>query len=215
MKLAFLTLSFLLISCSLFAQEVPNIPENPEVKKDSATLALEATNSQVFVEQQASFGTYDNAFVEFVAGKTTTPELVNLFGFKGRIVISFTVQKDGRLKNIQALSESGTGFEKNILATVAAAPFWKPAIQNGRPVEQTFTMPFRFDISRADISMKELKKSSYKFNFQIGDKVYSINEAEPILGSTFSSARIDYIKSFLEQPEENRKSKKCLIKIKD
>ena len=63
--------------------------------------------------------------------------------------------------------------------------------------------------------MNELKGSSYKFTFQIKDKTYDIKQAQTILGNKFSSTKIDYIKSFLEQPEENKQQKAYLIQIND
>lgn len=215
MKLPLVTIVFILLGGVTFAQEVPDIPEPRKVAKDSATIALEATNSQVFVEQTAGFPGGNVAFINFITNKTNTPELVTFFGFKGRIVVGFTVETSGRLKDIKAFSESGTGFEENILAAVITSPRWKPAIQNGYVVEQKFTIPIKFDIIRDQISMDELKKSSYKFTFLIKAKSYSIDEAEPILGKTFNSEKVDYIQSFLQQPEENRKNKKYLIQIKD
>jgi protein TonB len=187
----------------------------PEPQKDSATIALEKANTTVFVEQSASFPGGENSFIRFITSNADIPELVTLFGYKGRIVIGLTVETTGKLKDIKAFSGSGTGFEENILAVVATSPRWKPAIQNGRLAQQKFTMPFKFDLPRQQISMNELKKSSYKFNFRIKDNTYNIDQAEPILGKTFSADRIDYLKSFAEQPEENKKNKKYLIQIKD
>ncbi|TSD67787.1 hypothetical protein FFF34_010480 [Inquilinus sp. KBS0705] len=214
MKLYFTIVAFVLFTGLVFAQEPPI---SSQAKKDSAGIVPEAASPVTFVaiEQSASYPGGDVNFMRYVTNSTSMPELVGLFGFKGRIVIGFTVDVTGKPKNIKAFSESGTGFEESLSVAIQNSPRWKPAIQNSRVIEQSFTIPFKFDISRPEISIKELKKSSYKFTFQIKDKTYSIEEAEPILGNVFSADRIDYAKSFAEQPEENRKSKKYLIQIKD
>jgi len=212
MKFPLLTIAFVLLSYIVFAQEVPDVPEP---KKDSATVALEATNSAVFVEQSPAFPGGDMAFYNFIGRNVAQPELVKLFGFTGRIVVGFTVAKDGKLKDITTFSNAGLGYEEEVFAAINKSPRWKNGIQNGIPVDVKFTLPFKFDFPRTEIFMKELKSSSYQFTFQIKDKTYSIDQAEPILGKTFPADKIDYGKTFSEQPEENKKSKKYLIQIKD
>jgi protein TonB len=212
MKLYLLTLAFTLLSGFAFAQEVPDIPEP---QKDSATLALEKTNPAVFVEQVPTFPGGDNAFMTYIGRHINKPELVILFGFKGRIVVGFTVGRSGLVKDVKAFSAGGLGYEDEVVSAISHSPAWKPGIQNGTPVDVKYTIPFTIDLPRAEIDMLDLKRSSYKFTFQIKDKTYDIKQAEAILGSKFSSAKIDYIKTFLEQPEENKKQKAYLIQIKD
>ncbi|MFD0793568.1 energy transducer TonB [Mucilaginibacter litoreus] len=211
LKPLYFLLSFSLFSLKSSAQEVFNIPEP---KKDSATLALEKTNSFSVIEQGASFPGGIERFYGYIANKIKIPELVSLFGFNGRIVAGFTVGKDGYIKDVKAFSDSATGFEENLIAAISNSTRWLPAIQNGIKVEQKFTLPFKFDISKPIIDLKELKRSSYKFQFQVNDKTYDLKNAEAILGNVFSADKIDYIKSFSEQSAENRKAKKYIIFIK-
>jgi protein TonB len=203
MKISLLTTVFILLAGFAFAQEVPNIPEPA------------SENRVELVEQMASFPGGESGLYGFIGHKSTEPQLIALFGFTGRVVIGFTVDPNGIVKNAHAISNSGTGYEEVIIAIVSNGPRWKPAIQNGTPVQEKFAIPFKLDVPRDIIDMKELKKSDYKFTFQIKDKTYDIDEAETILGKKFNSAKIDYAKSFNEQPEENKQRKTYLIQIKD
>jgi protein TonB len=212
MKLRVLTIALTLFTGLTFAQEVPNLPEQ---QKDSATLALEKTNPAVFVEQVPTFPGGDNAFMTYIGRHINKPELVALFGFKGRIVVGFTVGRSGLVKDVKAFSAGGLGYEDEVVSAISHSPAWKPGIQNGTPVDVKYTIPFTIDLPRAEIDMLDLKRSNYKFTFQIKDKTYDIKQAEAILGNKFSNAIIDYIKTFLEQPEENKKQKAYLIQIKD
>jgi protein TonB len=212
MKTPCLTAVLILLTAIAFAQEVPNIPEPT---KDSSTVALEKQNTMIFVEQQAVFPGGELGFYKFIGKILKKPELVGLLGFKGRIVMGFTIDKQGPVKDIHAFSDSGTGYEQEFTAAISKSPRWKSAIQNGQLAEQKFTLPFTIDQPRAEIEMHDLKRSSYKFTFQIKGKIYDIKQAEALLGSKFSSAKIDYIKTFAEQPEENKKQKAYLIQIID
>jgi periplasmic protein TonB len=218
MKSLSLILGLTLIIHFSYAQ-TPVAPEPefniPEPQKDIATIALEKTNTTVFVEQSASFPGGESAFYKFIGKTLKKPELSTLFGFKGRIIVGFSVDKRGAIKDIHAFSNSGLGYEEEVIAAISKSPYWKPAIQNGVTTEQVFTIPFAFDLPLNEIDMKALKSSNYNFSFKINDTIYDIKQAEKILGSTFSSTKIDYLKSFTEQPEENKKNKKYLIQIKD
>ncbi|MFD0765651.1 energy transducer TonB [Mucilaginibacter lutimaris] len=212
MKLPLLTIVLVSITGFALAQEVPDIPEP---KKDSATVALEATNSAVFVEQSPAFPGGEMKFYSYVGNHVIQPELVKLFGFTGRIVVGFTIAKDGSVTEVKSFSNSGLDYEEELVAAIEKSPRWKNGIQNGIPVAVKYTVPFKFDFPRQQISMQELKKSSYKFSFHIKGKQYSLNEAEAVLGKEFSANSIDYSKSFAEQSEENKKGKMYLIQIKD
>lgn len=212
MKLPLLTVICVFFSGYIIAQEVPDIPEPG---KDSVTIALERKSTFTAIEQSPSFPGGMDRFNTYLFNHLEVPPLTTLFGFTGRIVVGFTVDKRGKLLNIHPISNSGLGLDDQIASIIAQSPSWKPGIQNGIPVDVTYTIPFKFDFPKPIINMAELKKSSYQFTFQIKDKTYSIDQAEPMLGKTFPADKIDYSKSFAEQPEENRKSKKYLIQIKD
>ncbi|WP_354428621.1 MULTISPECIES: energy transducer TonB [unclassified Mucilaginibacter] len=212
MKFPLVTVVFVLLTGFAFAQEVPDIPEP---KKDSATVALEQESTFRAVEQSPSFPGGMDRFNTYVANHLEIPQLTALFGFTGRIVVGFTVDKRGKLTDINPISNSGLGLENEIASIIAQSPSWKPGIQNGIPVDVKYTIPFKFNFQKPIIDMAELKGCAYQFTFQIKDKTYSIDQAEPILGKTFPADKIDYARSFTEQPEENKKAKKYLIQIKD
>ena len=79
MKLLSLILGFILATQISYAQ---NSPANA---KDTSTVAPPET--AILIEQVPAFPGGTNAFMTYVGRHINKPELVTLFGFKGRIVV--------------------------------------------------------------------------------------------------------------------------------
>jgi hypothetical protein len=59
------------------------------------------------------------------------------------VQVRFLVEKDGTIKNVEALNDPGYGLKEAAIKVMEASPKWTPAIQNGRVVrcfhKQTIT----------------------------------------------------------------------------
>ena len=60
--------------------------------------------------------------------------------------LKFIVDKGGNLSNFTALNDPGYDLAKKVLSMMKDAPKWKPALQNGRPVNAYHTQPVTFVI---------------------------------------------------------------------
>lgn len=66
---------------------------------------------------------------------------------QGKVFLSFIVEKDGHLSNIEIVRGVGYGLDEEAARVLKLAPAWKPGIQNGQPVRVKFTLPINFQIS--------------------------------------------------------------------
>ncbi|WP_206985846.1 energy transducer TonB [Hymenobacter telluris] len=66
---------------------------------------------------------------------------------EGRVYISFTVQADGSIADVQVLKGLGFGTDEEAARVVKNMPVWKPGMQNKHSVAVRYTMPitFRYD----------------------------------------------------------------------
>lgn len=183
MKATFILITILFFSFSSFAQ----------TRSDSINEAK--TNNVTLFESSAAFPGGNQAFMMYVGKKIRTSELAKLFGYKGHVIMEFTVDSTGFVKNIKKLTESGLVYEEQLVNIIQASPRWKPARQNGRNVDEKFSLPFSIDDPREKVLFRDLKKSSYQFSFWINDKQYDISQAEAILGKSFDPNKINYNKS--------------------
>lgn len=142
-------------------------------------------NSKSFepVEKEAEFPGGAQAFAAFIQQNLKYTEVARFVGINGKVRVSFTVSKDGSLKNIRALDTIGLGCEQAAVDAIAASPKWKPATQNNIPIEVKYSIPITFAVRKEFLDLTNLAIGTYGFLFEKDGKIYKIEEAMKILGS--------------------------------
>jgi len=77
-------------------------------------------------------------FYNFIAKNYRTPEEE---GLKGKVYVTFVVEKDGSLTDIKVLRDIGYGTGKEAIRVLKSTPHWNPGEQNGKKVRCTFSLP--------------------------------------------------------------------------
>lgn len=60
----------------------------------------------------------------------------------GRVIVTFIVEKDGRLSDIKAKKASDSTSVENLVKTLRSCPNWYPAKVKDQPVRCSYTIPF-------------------------------------------------------------------------
>jgi protein TonB len=68
-------------------------------------------------------------------------------GVGGRVYMSFIVEKDGTLSNINVERPAGHGFDEEAARVLKLAKAWKPGMQNGQAVRVKYIIPINFQIN--------------------------------------------------------------------
>ena len=63
---------------------------------------------------------------------------------QGRVVVSFFVEPDGSLSDIELVRKVDPVLDEEVLRVVKAMPKWIPASHNNKPIRAKFTMPITF-----------------------------------------------------------------------
>ena len=102
-----------------------------------------------------------NTFRAWVEKNIKYPAEAFRNGEQGRVVLSFVVEKDGSVSNIQILQTPGKAFSEETRRVVAASPKWKPGEQRGEKVRVRYTLPvdFRITATAQDTKTSENKGS--------------------------------------------------------
>ena len=102
-----------------------------------------------------------NTFRAWVQKNIKSPAEAFRNGEQGRVVLSFVVEKDGSVSNIQILQTPGKAFSEETRRVVAASPKWKPGEQRGEKVRVRYTLPvdFRITATAQDTKTSENKGS--------------------------------------------------------
>ena len=77
-------------------------------------------------------------FYKFVGNNYQTPEEE---GLKGKVYVTFVVEKDGSLTDIKVIRDIGYGTGKEAIRVLKKCPKWKPGEQNGKTVRVLYSLP--------------------------------------------------------------------------
>ena len=124
--------------------DVPVYDYREEVVEETVE---EETIPFVLVEQKPSFQGGDaNGFSRWIAQHLEYPEIAKENGVQGRVVLEFTVLKDGSLGNVKVLRSVDPSLDKEALRVVSASPKWEPGRQRDRAVNVTYQFPVIFQL---------------------------------------------------------------------
>jgi protein TonB len=66
-------------------------------------------------------------------------------GITGSVNINFTVEKDGRITDINVTKSSNSVLEEDAMRIVKSMPKWTPAENDGTPVRTTRTVVIKYE----------------------------------------------------------------------
>ncbi len=99
------------------------------------------------VEKMPSFQGGDlNTFRNWVQGKLHYPQIAQENGISGRVVLSFVIEKDGTLTNIEVLQSPDRSLSEEAVRVLETSPKWEPGMQSNKSVRVKYTLPVDFQI---------------------------------------------------------------------
>ena len=84
---------------------------------------------------------YPGAIVQFYALDQKNYQMPDEEGLKGKVYVTFVVEKDGSLTDIKVLRDIGYGTGKEAIRVLKSTPKWNPGEQNGKKVRCTYSLP--------------------------------------------------------------------------
>ena len=85
-------------------------------------------------------------FYKFVGNNFKTPEQPNL---KGKVYITFIIEKDGSLSDIRNIRDIGYGTGDEAIRVLKVCPNWIPGKLNGVPVRVMYSLPITIQSGKA------------------------------------------------------------------
>jgi protein TonB len=98
------------------------------------------------IENYPEFPGGHSAFIKFLSRNLKYPEMAVEKGIEGKVLISFIIEKNGRLSNIKILRGIGFGCDEEAIRVLEKSPEWKPGIQNKQKVRVAYTLPINFSL---------------------------------------------------------------------
>jgi len=72
------------------------------------------------------------------------PAIAQEKGIKGKVFVSFVVEKDGSISNVILIKGVDSSVDEEAMHVIKKSPKWRAGIQNGIKVRVRFTMPISF-----------------------------------------------------------------------
>lgn len=133
------------------------LKENKFIKKDTAgktaknstkntnkEQAIYSDKPQFFVEKPASFPGGETAFNQYIKTRLRYPEKAKKHSVQGRVYLSFVVQPDGSISDIQIVNSSNDWLNDEALRLIRTMPAWHAAEIRGQAVASKRTVSIVF-----------------------------------------------------------------------
>jgi protein TonB len=130
--------NFLILAIAIFSLQIVSAQEQTPIFQDNIYQMEE-----VDVKPEYPKGT--QAFYQFIAKNYLTPEKS---GLKGKILITFVIEKDGSINEIKVLQDIGYGTGDEAIRVMKKSLNWIPAQMDGKPVRVLFKFPITIQSAR-------------------------------------------------------------------
>jgi protein TonB len=100
----------------------------------------------VAAEIMPKFPGGEEAMMKFIRDNMVYPPMAMENNIEGKVVLTFIVNKEGAITDIEILKKLGWGCEEAAIKVVKKMPAWSPGRQNGRNVAVKYNLPITFQL---------------------------------------------------------------------
>ncbi len=101
-----------------------------------------------FAEVMPEFPGGREALLNYFSNNIRYPRIALETGIEGTVYVSFVVEPDGRISNVELARGIGGRCDEEAIRVVRNMPAWNPGMQGNQPVRVLFTVPVKFEIKR-------------------------------------------------------------------
>ena len=168
-KLSLLLLSAAIVACA--ADDLDVAPDGSDLQVADIILESEAETDEVFhvVEDMPSFPGGQEAYYKYLGTNIEYPEQARELGIEGRVFITFIVNKDGSLSDLQLAQGIGGGCDEEALRVFMESPNWVPGKQRGKVVKTRMQAAVTFELGEKGDAMLEIQEPSKAKTPQISE----------------------------------------------
>ncbi len=88
------------------------------------------------------------ALYEYMANNLRYPVAAKEAGIQGRVFVSFVIEKDGSVTNVQVMRGIGGGCDEEAARVIQNLPRWRPGQMGTRPVRVSYSIPVFFKLQK-------------------------------------------------------------------
>jgi len=144
-------LLFVPLAVALLAMNSTAMRANVQKKVVKSTKVTKKTGTTDKVyevcEQMPIFPGGDAAMMKYLSENVKYPALAIKAQEQGRVVVSFTVEKDGAISDVKVARSVTPSLDAEAVRVVKAMPKWTPGKQGGQPVRVRYNVPVSFKLN--------------------------------------------------------------------
>jgi protein TonB len=135
---------FLMCSSVVMCQTNDSVLNPPGGEPTSLTISPETVpdENQIYnlssAEVKPDFPGGLAQFLKFIGANFKMPDVP---GLRGKVFVTFIVEKDGSLSDMQILRDIGYGTGEEAIRVLKLSPKWQPATLNGKNMRVKYNLP--------------------------------------------------------------------------
>lgn len=87
-------------------------------------------------------------FYAYLNSNIRFPPMAQENNISAKVLVSFTVEKDGSLTDLKVDQKKGYGLDEEAIRVLKASRRWNPGMQNGKPVRVKYNIPINFSLAQ-------------------------------------------------------------------
>jgi protein TonB len=99
-----------------------------------------------WLEEMPKYPGGDIELMKFFSENLVYPEIAKRAGVEGRVILSFIVDKNGNIIDVEVAKSIGAGCDEEAMRVLKIMPHWIPGKQNGNPVLTRINIPVVFKL---------------------------------------------------------------------
>ncbi len=98
------------------------------------------------VEEMPQYPGGMQAMITYLQENVTYPKDAQEKKISGRVLVTFIVEKDGSVSNVETVKSVFPSLDEEAVRIVKGMPNWKPGKQSGKVVRVKYTLPVSFSL---------------------------------------------------------------------
>lgn len=101
-----------------------------------------------FAEVMPTFPGGTESLYSYFSKNIQYPKKARKNGIEGTVYVSYVVEGDGSISNVNILRGIGGGCDEEAYRVVKEMPKWNPGMQDGKPVAVEYKVPIKFTLTK-------------------------------------------------------------------
>jgi len=106
----------------------------------------ESVIANILADKEPEFTGGFDAMVKYLIENVKYPEKAKKDGTQGKVIVSFTVTKKGKIQNVKVTQSVNAELDAEAVRVISSMPDWTPGVKDGKAVDAEMMLPIQFKL---------------------------------------------------------------------